>query len=351
MPVLPDAWIGWDLGATRLKAVRLDRSGCVRAVVLIACPLGQGFDRLAPAIQEALERLGRPKARHALTMTVELARLFEDRAQGVETLVSLMRDALPDETLLVYAGAAGLIGPDAASGMRAQVASARWMAPAALATSHLPRGLVVDVGSATVDLVPFADHEVLAWGATDHERLLHGELLYSGVSSTPLMALARQVPFDGAWVPLIAEPFATTADIHRLTGDLPEPSEIPPGAEGREGKATASARRLARMLGLAEASGDPGAWTRTAEYLSECQLRRLVDAAACLLSRADCADTTPIVGAGVGCFLAVRLAERLKRPYVGFDTLLACEWSGSPPVSDCAPAAAVAALAVESYPL
>ena len=47
-----------------------------------------------------------------------------------------------------------------------------------------------------------------------------GELVYIGVVRTPLMALVRRVPFPRVWNPLMAEYFATMADVYRLLGRL-----------------------------------------------------------------------------------------------------------------------------------
>jgi len=58
-------------------------------------------------------------------------------------------------------------------------------------------------------------------GYADSERLQYGELVYSGVVRTSLMALATTAPFAGEWVGIMAEHFATTADVYRITGELP----------------------------------------------------------------------------------------------------------------------------------
>jgi (4-(4-[2-(gamma-L-glutamylamino)ethyl]phenoxymethyl)furan-2-yl)methanamine synthase len=345
--VSPDAWIGWDLGAANLKAVKLDGAGAVCAVIQVACPLREGIDALRAGIEQVLERLDASGACHALTMSGELADIFENRTQGVSALVSAMRERFPGELLKVYAGTAGFVGPDAATGLATQIASANWVAATALAAATLGDGLVVDVGSTTTDIAPFVDFEVAAWGATDHERLVHGELVYSGVVRTPLMALLREVPFDGAWAEVMAEPFATTADVYRLTGALAEHADLLPSADGRAKTAQASATRLARMLGMDFSSGELGDWIRVAEYAEECQLRRLVDAVCCVLSRGQVPHRAPLVGAGVGRFLVRRLAERLGLRYVGFESLLTSHWAGVPDVADCAPAAAVARLAAD----
>jgi (4-(4-[2-(gamma-L-glutamylamino)ethyl]phenoxymethyl)furan-2-yl)methanamine synthase len=52
-----------------------------------------------------------------------------------------------------------------------------------------------------------------------------------------------------------------------------------------------------------------------------------------------------LIGAGVGRFLTRKLADRISRPYVDFSSLIPGSCS-APDTADCAPAAAVAALAL-----
>ncbi len=342
----PERCLGWDLGGAHLKAVQLGPRGGVETVRQVPCPLWQGLDRLESAIDAVLEGIPDRATRHAVTMTGELTDLFENRAQGVRALVDRMQQRFAGESIQVYAGPAGLLDPTAALREVHQVASANWMASATLAATLLPEGLLVDIGSTTTDLVPFGGGQVIARGYHDHERLARGELIYSGVVRTPVMALARRVPFGGDWVPLMAEHFATTADLYRLTGDLPGHADLMPSADGRPKTPVASAGRLARQLGLDGSAADPPAWRRLAGVLAEVQLRTLADACNCLYSRGELTADAPVLGAGVGRFLARRLAERLGRAYQSFATLFPEAPVGAPDVGDCAPAAAVARLAM-----
>src|SRR5262249_61148640 len=101
---------------------------------------------------------------------------------------------------------------------------AEWPASARFVATHHRSALLVDVGSTTTDIVPVHDGAVMAAGYTDDERLVSEELVYSGVTRTPVMAIAGSVPFDGRRQRLMAEHFATMAGVHPPTRAVPEDS-------------------------------------------------------------------------------------------------------------------------------
>lgn len=336
--------IGWDLGGAHLKAARLGASGGVEGVVQIPCPLWQGMPHFYAALEQAATRMGRAPL-HAITMTGEMVDLFTDRREGVTRLVASMRECIADSTVWVYAGRAGFLDLEKAATAAASIASANWMASASLVADRMPSALLVDVGSTTTDLIPVQGGRVHARGEADAERLAAGELLYTGIVRTPVMALAPRVPFAGAWVPLMAEYFATAADVHRICGGLPEGADQHPSADGGEKTVTASARRLARMIGRDLDSADADAWRALAEWLVRAQARAIGDACDRLLSRRLLPADAPIVGAGVGRFVAARIAEERDRPYLDFGSLVAAGEAERGRAADCAPAVGVAWLA------
>ncbi len=159
-------------------------------------------------------------------------------------------------------------------------------------------------------------------GSTDRERLATGELVYAGLTRTPVMALAAEAPFAGRRVALMNELFATSADLHRLLGALPEAADQHPAADGGPKTAEASARRLARMIGADLADGTSADWHRLAAVLARCLRRRVEDAVALQLSRGLLPDDAPLIGAGCGRFLlrgnrGRPPVSRLRRPGAG----------------------------------
>ncbi len=335
---MSEIW-GWDIGGAHLKLARLGGNALLE-VRQLPCPLWQGVDRLAAALDQAAS--GRMAAMHAVTMTGELADIFPDRATGVRTILTSLRAALRGD-IAVYSTSGAFLGIDEAEAAPQRVASANWHAAARLAAARSGDGLFVDIGSTTTDLVPFRAGRVVARGASDAERLATDELVYAGVVRTPVMAVARHVFIGGERIGVMAEQFATMADVYRLAGELPPDADQMPTADGR-GKSPAESRaRLARMIGRdADCAGD-AIWGELARQLAARQLRRLERAAERVLSASALPASAPVIGAGVGRFVAKALADRLQRPYRSFADLIPAPGCAER-AADCAPAAAVALL-------
>ncbi|NEU12544.1 H4MPT-linked C1 transfer pathway protein [Methylobacterium sp. BTF04] len=336
--------IGWDLGGVHVKAA-LVRNGRVEAVVQAPCRLWRGL----PALDETFAGLpdwARSEADHVVTMTGELTDCFADRADGVAQLSDWAQAHLAG-TVRIYAGRSGLLAAAAARDASADVASANWHATAALVGRHVADALLIDIGSTTADLIPVVSGRPATLGYSDAERLETGELVYSGVVRTHLIGLADQAPFRGRRTRLMAETFATTADIYRITGDLPEGADQQSSADMKGKSIAESETRLARIIGRDHGEGTPDEWRALAAHFSEAQLRALHDAAATLLSRSDIPPDAPLVVCGAGLFLAERLAQRLGRRSLGLTALIAKNLpeTGADWASTCGPAVAVALLA------
>jgi probable H4MPT-linked C1 transfer pathway protein len=328
--------IGWDIGGAHLKAARVE-NGAVVAALQAATPLWQGLDSLHAAFAELGGRLGEADA-HGVTMTGELCDAFPTRRNGVAGLAAIAARHLRAPRL--YAGAAGFVAVADAAAHASGIASANWRATAEAAALHAPDALLIDIGSTTTDLIPVVAGQVAAVGADDAGRLAAGELVYTGLTRSFVMAMASRAPFAGAWTPLMNEYFAAAADVRRTLGDLPEDADLMATADGRDKSRAASQARLARMIGREAGDAPDAAWERLAAWFAEAQLRDICDAAFLRLSRGDVAREAPVIAAGVGESAAREVARRLGRPCLGFSELT----GGGRQASLCAPAAAIALL-------
>jgi len=342
------AVIGWDIGGAHLKACRLER-GVVVDVGLWACALWQGLERLDAAFALAAARWPDLRsARHAVTMTGEMADLFDDREQGVHRIAGRTALALGD-ALHFFAGDAGWCTPGAVGAAWSDIASANWLASARLAAHRVGDGMLVDVGSTTSDVVALKGGRVATSSRSDADRLASGELLYHGVVRTPLCAFARRIAFRGASRNVMNEFFASAADVYRLTGELDAAHDLHPSADGAAKDLAATRRRLARMIGLDAGDAAAADWLAFAHAWRAEQLALLRDAVARVASAQGVAATAPLVAAGCGSFLVADIAAASGRPLRAYpETCADAELARRAQV--CAPSVAVARLLHEQQP-
>ncbi len=330
---------GFDIGGAHLKVARAE-NGLVVDAVTIAAPLWQGADKLDAAFREAASVYANADIK-AFTMTGELSDIFSSREAGVAALLAKIAEHFPSGEKLVYAGRSGFVSMTQASS--ADVASANWHASAALMAKLAGDGLFVDMGSTTTDLIAIRHGVVANRGYTDAERLLTGELVYTGFTRTFLFAVASSAPVQGRLTPLMNEYFASMADVHRILGVLDEQDDKHPSADGKEKTVAGSTARLARMVGRDASDLDSGEWRNLARWFSERQLRAIHDAAFRVAGRV--AGDAPVVGAGTGRWQLKRLAERLERRFIDVAEIIPAADDVRGEASTAAPAAAVALLA------
>src|SRR5262249_22963718 len=314
------AVVGWDIGGAHLKAARTE-NGRIIAAVQVAAPLRLGLERLAQAFAEAKALIG-PADCQTVTMTGELADTFSSHAEGGATLGAAAGRALAPSRVNIYAGRAGFVTPADAFKHAADIASANWFASASVVGRAIDSSLFMDMGSTTTDIVPIVNGVVAARGYTDAERLAKGELVYTGLVRSFLMATAEQVPFAGSWSTLIRENFSTMADVHRILGSLPDGADQMASADGRAKTVAASQARLARIVGRDSNDADSSAWFALAQYFAEAQIRAITDGGMLVLSRGELPVSAPIVVAGIGANLLREVARRLSRECIDFDSLI-----------------------------
>lgn len=339
-----NAMLGWDIGGAHLKAALVDDEGHALQVIQVACPLWLGLHELNLAVAKVQDKLSHVPAQHAVTMTGELADIFPDRESGVRQIAEVMNDVLHCKPRF-FAGKHGLIAATELPAYLKDIASANWLASATFVAGKLPQGLFVDIGSTTADLSLVRDGAVLNRGFSDAERMQCEELVYTGVVRTPLMALAKRIPFAGEWQVVAAEHFATTADVYRLTAELNPAEDMAETADGAAKTLHDSARRMARMIGRDLADAPHAAWEELAYAFRQAQLDLLKSAVLRQLSRHQLASDAPLIGAGAGSFLVATLAAQLGRPFIDIGSLIrgynahSQRWA-----SVCLPAYAVACL-------
>ena len=315
--------IGLDVGGANTKAATVDDDG---RVLIVSEPfeVWREPERLKDAIASVVERLADAiasvaparsapvaparSAPVAMTTTAELVDVFASKREGVLSVLDATERALPGHPLRAFTTDGELIGIEQARASPLRCAAANWMATAMLLARSLPDAILVDCGGTTTDVIPIIDGEVAAVGRTDVERLLHGELIYTGALRTNIAAVLTHVPIGGMPCPVSSELFATSADAHLLRGRL-SPGQCTCSFPDNRGASPDEVRsRLARVVCADPEQLAEGDLEAIAAAVEEAQIAAIATALERVAGRAPAG--TAVVAVGVGAFLARAAAVR-----------------------------------------
>lgn len=335
--------IGWDVGGAHIKACLLEHDR-ITDLAQWPTPLWQGLAQLDAALELAFARWPQlAEARHAVTMTAEMADFFPDRQTGVRTLAHHLAARLGPATRF-YAGPAGWPQATDAPQHWQAIASANWLATASLCARRHPDAILVDIGSTTTDLIPLRHGQPTPIGHDDAARLAAGELVYLGAARTPLCALARRIRCGDRSYNVMNEFFATSADVFRLTGELDPAHDHYPAADNAPKTADATRRRLARMIGRDAHDAPPATWLTFAHRWRSLIRHEITRNLNCVTAHTRLPPHAPLIGAGAGLFLAQDIATQTARPFIHFADIAGVPDTLESWANVCAPAVAVAQL-------
>lgn len=331
-------WLAVDIGGANLKAA--DGRGFA---VAYAFPLWKQFPQLVAELRSLIAEA--PPSDHlAVTMTGELADCFETRSEGVRRILAAVAEAAGGRHTRVYLVDGRLVSPAVALSHPLLAAASNWHALAAFAARYVQGrpAVLLDIGSTTCDIVPIIDGRPAARGTDDAQRLLAGELVYTGVERSPVCAVVRELPYGGGECPVAQELFATTRDAYLILQGLPEAPNDHNTADGRPATRAAARARLARMVCAdTDTFSDEDAWI-AADAIAATQaehVARALDRVAQLMANPP--EVLVISGHGDALVDRVLDARGTSTPIVSLAEL------AGPLVARCGPAHALATLARE----
>lgn len=332
-------WIGIDVGGANLKLADAHQFAKQTRFAMWKHP-----DRLACELSRLLEGSVDFDA-VALTMTGEMADCFATREEGVCRILEQVTRIIPSPCIRVYSVDGDWKSVPQAARDPWQVAASNWKALATYATrwtEDVPT-LLVDVGSTTTDIIAIQKQIVLSKSRSDRDRLVSGELVYTGVERSSVVGLVQELIVHGELCPIVNESFATTSDVNLVLGNVDEDLTDRDTSDGKEKTRTHAAFRLARTVGEDGSTLGQQDIESIAESIYDAQAKKISTAMLSVATQFKRRNCERILYSGHGDFL---IDDAIA--YLGWDiqrTRLS-EKLG-PNVSRCAPAHAVAVLANE----
>ena len=300
--------LGWDIGGANVKAAHVGRDHGACSVLTASRPFEiWRAKEMLPAVLRALAAGLPPADATAVTMTAELSDAFRTKREGVVFVLEAVGQVSPRPPS-VFTTDGEFVDAATARDRPLKVAASNWMATAMLVARHVTDAILVDVGSTTSDIIPVRAGRVVAQGWTDPERLLAGELVYTGALRTTVAAIVPRVPLWGRECPVTAEAFAVSGDVHLLLGSLSPADYTCPTPDGRPATRAFAAERLARVVCADVEMLAPEEIVGIAAAVAEAQVRQIALALARVAARLD--RPVNVVATGQGAFLAHRASAK-----------------------------------------
>jgi len=332
-------WLALDIGGANLKVA--DGADYAQSYMFA---LWRDSQKLAQQIRAAI--IEAPPCDHlAVTMTGELADCFESKAAGVRFILQAVSAGNDNRHTRVYLVDGRMVTPQVAITMPHLAAAANWHALARFAGRLAPQGaaMLIDVGSTTCDVIPLVDGNPVAAGTTDTQRLLSGELVYTGIERSPIAALTQTIPYRGQSCPVVQETFATIQDAYVVLGQINEDLGNTNTCDGRPLTKAASRTRLGRMIAADGDEFNHRDAVAAAQSVAQAQAALLATGIAKVRARLP-ALLGCVILSGHGEFLAQSALATLPNPVPAISLT---EKLGLA-LSRCAPAHALAVLAREA---
>jgi hypothetical protein len=281
-----------------------------------------------------------------VTMTGELADCFTTKAEGVKFILKAVATGSDNRHTRVYRVDGKLVTPVVAANDPLLVAAANWHALATFAARFVGKqaALLIDVGSTTTDVIPLLQGKPAATGKTDTQRLLSGELVYSGVERSPVCAVAAATTYRGEPIQVVQEFFATMRDVYLIQEKLPEDPTSNETADHRAATKPFARQRLARMVAADQEEFNHRDALTLANDIADQHAAQL-RAAILRVTNKMAEKPTKLILSGHGEFLAAAALEGTA--LAGLPQVSLTKEIG-PDNSRCAPAYALAVLAIET---
>jgi probable H4MPT-linked C1 transfer pathway protein len=245
--------IGLDIGGANTKAAFISTdNGCIRELktALEYFPVWKDPEKLGVVLSKLKKTVSGLAALDCIcvTMTAELSDAYRTKREGVNHILKHVSQAFPVTPIFVLDVEATLRSIEEAQAEPIKVAAANWAATGWLVSQLVKDCIVIDVGSTSTSIIPVVDGAISAVGKTDLEKLMNGELVYTGSLRTNIAAIVNSIPIRGGVARVSSELFAQSGDVHLVLGKITEKEYTVETADGR-GKTRAEAMaRLARVV-------------------------------------------------------------------------------------------------------
>lgn len=246
-------------------------------------------------------------------MTAELSDAFRNKKEGVHFILDSARQSFKDEFDSVLNVRSELISVKKAKANPIEVAGANWVATGWLISQKIKNCIIIDVGSTSTSIIPIKNGKISNKGNTDFEKLMVGELVYTGLIRTNIAAIVQRIPIRKSEVTVSSEFFSQSGDVHLILGNVDKKNYVADTPDNRGKNRIDAMQRLAKVI-----CGDLDIINQSeiqtmAEYIYKKQIKQISDALkkVYLNLKEKNNQEIPIVVTGIGKVILAKKAAQL----------------------------------------
>jgi len=311
--------MGWDIGGANTKVAFIStKYGAVREfrTTLEYFPFWKrDTEQLCAMLSKLKDELAGSMRLDCVgvTMTAELSDAYLTKRDGVNHILDCVARVFAGTKVYVLDVDAALKSIEAAKAEPLQVAAANWAATGWMISQRIHNCVIVDVGSTSTSIIPVTEGKVAAAGKTDLEKLLNGELVYTGSLRTNVAATVCSIPLRGGVARVSSELFAQSGDVHLILGNINAADYTAETADWKGKTRSDALARLARVVCADTEMLSEQEIVQIATYVYERQVDQIAEGLSQVYSRLKPNAKTmfPTVVTGLGKdFLARKAAEK-----------------------------------------
>jgi len=280
--------LGLDIGGANTKSVLIK---CQEGKIIKAYPYIEYFpfwEKSKKTIAELFKRIIlyniqangfkiKDLDKIAITMTAELSDAFQTKREGILTILNALKNFFPPDLLIFINNKNIFINIEELELDPLQIAAANWVSTALYLGQFVPKCILIDAGSTTIDIIPISDSIPCPRGRNDITRLQNHELIYTGGLRATIPSIIHFVPFKGEMVRISFERFALISDIHLILGNITEKEYTNDTADNRSTSLDDCFARLSRVICMDLESISKEELIHIANYIYEKQLEIIKD--------------------------------------------------------------------------
>lgn len=312
--------IGLDIGGANIKATFIrTRNGSIEKIktVIDFFPIWKrGKELLPEALRQIIRKLNDFDKLDCVgvTMTAELSDAYWTKKTGVNHVLDCTIQVFENTPIFVLNVEARLISIKEATSQPLSVAAANWSATGWLASQFVEDCIIIDVGSTTTSIIPVIEGKIVAAGKTDLEKLVNGELVYTGSLRTNVATIVSRIPVRNGTARVSSERFSLSGDVHLILGSIIEEEYTTETADCRGKTRKEAMARLARVVCADIETLTEREIHDMAKHIHEAQIKQIIDGLKQVYDRMDpyLKKKIPIIIAGLGRnFLAKKAAKKM----------------------------------------